>query len=366
MHDIRQIPCPMCGRRVMVGENSPVPCPSCGVPVSAPAAEPPVAPFPTDDDSATRVATIPPAEPAPAGAAPAVIATAPPAAELPAPPSAPLSALSGGTDPRTQPVSAAEVQQATYPPATPGSAAVPAPEQPITQTYNATPTQQPETQTQPYTPVMQPAQQPAQATSKRNPALLIVGAVIALVLLLGIIGAAVVFANRIGPQPPAQPTSTPAATATSSLPVGFIQFTDAGNVYKVNYPSNWTKTATSGDLNLTIFAGTPAFIPGVFEVEYFKTKVDPKTVQDTFFTSLEKTGKVTNKQEPTTVSLAGEKWQSQAADVGTGSATQHVVSLAANHGQYTLLIAYLATTAAFDSADTQAFQPMLKSFQFVQ
>ncbi|MGZ3582761.1 MAG: hypothetical protein ACXWP6_08510 [Ktedonobacterales bacterium] len=365
MHDIRQIPCPMCGRRVTVSENSPVPCPSCGVPVSAPAAEPPVAPSLTDDDSATRVATIPPAEPVPAEAAPAVVATAIPVAEPHAPPSAPLSPVSEVTDPRTQPISAAEVQQVAYPPALPASAA-PTPEQPITQTYHPTPTQQPETQTQTYAPVVPPVPQLIVPRSKRNSALVIIGVVVAVVVLLGIIGAAVVFANHPLLQSPAQPTSTPAATATSSVPVGFIQFTDAGNVYKVNYPSNWAKTATSGDLNLALFAGTPAFVPGVFEVEYFKTKADPKTIQDTFFTSLEKTGKVTNKQEPTTVSLAGEPWQRETADVGTGSATQHVVSLAANHGQYTLLIAYLATTAAFDSADTQAFQPMLNSFQFVQ
>ncbi|HEX8036094.1 MAG TPA: hypothetical protein VF510_19710 [Ktedonobacterales bacterium] len=364
MHDMRQIPCPMCGRRVTISENSPVPCPSCGVPVSAPTAEPPVAPILTDDDSATRVATIPPSEPAPAEAAPAVVAPAIPVAEPPTPPSAPLSSLSEVTDPRTQPASPAEVQQVAYPPATPAPAAVLAAEQAITQTYHATPTPQPETL--PYTPIVPAAPQPAQPTSKRNPALLIVGAVVAVVILLGIIGAAVVFANHTIQQPTAQPTSTTAATATSAAPVGFIQFTDDGNVYKLNYPSDWKKTATSGDFSLTIFTGTPEKLPGVFEVEYFKIKVDPKTVQDTFFTALEKSGKVTNKQEPTSVSLAGGTWQRVTADVGTGSTTQHVVSLAANHGQYTLLIAYQAVQVAFDEADTHAFQPMLNSFQFVQ
>jgi hypothetical protein len=367
MHDMRQIPCPMCGRRVMVSENSPVPCPSCGVPVSAPAAEPPVAPMPRDDDSATRVATIPPPEPAPVEAPPAVVAPASLVAEPPAAPAAPLPPASEVTDPRTQPVSTAEVQLAAFPPATPALAA-PAPEQPITQTYHATPLQPPETQTQPYTPVAPPVPQPARPTSKRNPALLIVGVIVAVVILLAIIGAAVVFANRAGLLAVATPMATTAATATATatVPAGFIQFADDGNVYKLNYPSDWKKTATSGDFSLTIFTGTPEKIPGVFEVEYFKTKVDPKTIQDTFFTELEKSGKVTNKQEPTTVSLAGEAWQRETADIGTGSMTQHVISLAANHGQYTLLIAYLAATPAFDSADAQAFQPMLNSFQFVQ
>lgn len=374
MDDMRQIPCPMCGRPVAVREDGPVPCPSCGVPVSAPAAaEPPASSILAEDDSATRIATIPPSEPAPAEATPAVIAATMPAVEQPAQPSAPVSPVSDTTDPRTQPVSAAEVQQAAYPPAMPAPAVeqsapapVPTPEQPVTQTYHGAPPQQPVTQ--PYTPAMTPTPQQGQSTPKRNPALLIIGVVVAVVLLLGIAGAAVVFANRIslGAVPTPTAVMTPHATATATIPAGFVQFTDQGNVYKINYPSEWKKTAESGDFSLTIFSGTPQNIPGVFEVEYFKTKVDPKTVQDTFFTTLEKTGKVTNKQEPTTVSLAGESWQREAADVGTGSVTQHVVVLAANHGQYSVLIAYLAPTIAFDNADTQAFQPMLSSFQFLQ
>lgn len=388
MDDMRQIPCPMCGRPVAVREGGPVPCPSCGVPASAPAAaEPPASSILAEDDSATRIATIPSSEPAPAETTPAAVAAATPAVEQHAPPSAPVSPVSDTADPSTQPVSEEVVQQAAYPPATPpptmeqsAPAAVPTPEQPVTQTYHATPPQQPETQAYAYTPPQQPTTQsytPAmpptlQSTPKRNPALLIVSVVVAVVILLGIAGAAVVFANRIGMlQPAAAPTvtATPVATATATVLAGFVQFTDDGNVYKLNYPSAWKKTAESGDFSLAIFTGTPQNTPGVFEVEYFKTKVDPKTVQDTFFKALDASGQVTNKQQSTTVLLAGETWQRETADVRTGSAgsvTQHVVVLAANHGQYSVLIAYLAATTAFDSADTQAFQPMLNSFQFVQ
>lgn len=370
MHDMRQISCPMCGRSVTVSASGPVPCPSCGVPVSAPiAAEPPAppaSPVLADDDSATRIATIPPTEPAPVSASPAVASAAVPAA-------APVSPASDITDPRTQPVSEAEVLQAAVPPvgAPPAAASVAAtstPEQPATQTYHATPQQDSATQqpmTQPYMPVVPPTQQPEQPAPKRNPALLIVGAVVAVVLLLGIIGAAVVFANHNGQKTVAQATPTITATATASVPAGFTQFTDADNVYKIDYPSGWTKTATSGDFSLTIFSGAPAHVPAVFEVEYFKTTLDPKTLQDQFFKGLALTGTVSNKQDPTTASLAGETWQSEAADVTMGQSTQHVVVLATNHGKYSVLIAYLAAKTSFDSSDTQDFQPMVSSFQFV-
>ncbi len=361
MHEMRQISCPMCGRSVTVSASGPVPCPSCGVPVSPPAAaEPPVSPARADDDSATRVATIPPSEPALVSAPPAVVAAAMPA-------SAPVSPASDITDPRTQPVSEAEVRQAALPPvgvasaAAPTGAATPAPAQPPTQTYHGTPQQDPATQT--YQNAAPP--QPGQVAPKRNPALVLVGAVVAVVLLLAIIGAAVVFANRATQKAVATPTATVTATATASVPAGFTQFADGGKVYTIDYPSGWTKTATSGDFSLTVFAGASAQVPAVFEVEYVKTTLDPKTLQDQFFKGLGLTGKVTDKQGPTTVSRASETWQRETADVTMGQMTQHVVVMATNHGKYSVLIAYLAPKASFDSTDTQDFQPMLNSFQFV-
>lgn len=384
MHDTRQISCPMCGRSVTISGSGPIPCPSCGVPVSAPAAEVLVSPALADDDSATRVATIPPQlEPAPVE--PAVAPAAPPVAETPAVEAStptPIAAVSDTTDPRTQPVSEAEVRQAAYPPAAEQApAATPAPEQPITQTYHGTPPQEPTTQayqysatqqpvTQPYTPAMAPTpQQQGQGAPKRNPALLIVGVVVAVVLLLGILGAAVVFANRAGPH--ADATATAAATATSAIPAGFVQFTDDGKVYSLDYPSAWTKTATAGDtLSLAVFSGSSAQVPAVFEVEYVKATMDPKALEDQFFKTLAAMGKVTNQQPPTDVSQAGATWQRETADIATGQTTQpvvsqHVVVLVTSHGQYTVLIAYLASKDAFDSADTQDFQPMLGSFQFL-
>ena len=399
MHDMRQISCPMCGRPVTISGSGPIPCPSCGVPVSAPAvAEAPVSPALADDDSATRVATIPPqpepapVEPSAADAPPAMVAAAAPVAETPVltPAPTPVPEVSDTTDPRTQPVSEVEVRQAMEPPAAepapaatpipapvaapvPASAgtptvtpvAAPAPEQPVTQTYHGTPEPQ-QPVTQPYAPAMAPMPQPGQPAPKRNPALLIVGVVVAVVLLLGIAGAAVVFANRTGLQPAATPTATSTAAATTGgVPTGFVQFTDEGNVYTIDYPSGWTKTATGGDYSLTIFSGTPASIPGVFEVEYFKTRVDPKTLGEQFFKGLSTSGQVVNQQGPMTTSLAGESWQRETADVAATGGSQHVVVLTANHGQYSVVIAYLAAQTAFADADTHDFQPMLSSFQFL-
>ncbi len=363
MHEMRQISCPMCGRSVTVSTSGPVPCPSCGVPVSAPAAaEPPVSPALADDASATRIATIPPSEQAPVSAPPAVVPAAIPA-------SAPVAPASDITDPRTQPVSEAEVRQAALPPvgvesgAAAAAAVTPASAQPPTQTYHGTPQQDPTTQT--YQNVAQP--QPGQVAPKRNPALLVVGAVVAVVLLLAIIGAAVVFANRASQKTVATPTPTATitATATANVPPGFTQFADDGKVYTIDYPSGWTKTATSGDFSLTMFSGAPAHVPAVFEVEYVKMTLDPTTLQDQFFKGLALTGKVTDKQGPTAVTLAGETWQRETADVTMGQTAQHVVVMATNHGQYSVLIAYLVAKTSFDTTDTQDFQPMLNSFQFV-
>ena len=212
----------------------------------------------------------------------------------------------------------------------------------------------------------QAPQPPMQQSPKRNRALAIVGVVVAIVLLLSIIGAAVVFANRVGQKSVTPPTPTPAATATATTPTGFSTFIDSNNVYKLNYPSGWTKQSTSGDFSLTLFSSTSASTPGVFEVEYFKTTIDPKTLQDQFFKGLSISGKVANKQGPTPTTLASESWQSETADVTNASSTQHVVVLTANHGQYSVLIAYLAAATAFENVNTQGFQPMLSSFQFLQ
>lgn len=389
MLDMRQIACPMCGRLVTVSGNEPVPCPSCGVPVSAPvAAELPASPLVADDDSATRVATIPASEPAPVGAPPIpVVAAVSPVVETPIPavapvppvqPAPPVPAASDSTDPRTQPVPEAEVQQAAYPVAAESSpAATAAPELPVTQTYHGAPPQEPVTQayqypaaqqpaTQPYTPVVAPTPQQGQSAPKRNLALIVIGVVVAVVLLLGIIGAAVVFASRIGLKTVAQPTPTAAATATATVPAGFLQFSDDGKVYSLNYPSGWTKSATSGDLNLAVFAGVAGKGPGVFEVEYIKATLDPKTLEDSFLKQLDATGKVTDRQGPTALALAGETWQRETTDITVGQSAQHVVVLATGHGTYTVLIAYLSSKDTFDGADTQDFQPMLSSFQFVK
>ena len=249
----------------------------------------------------------------------------------------------------------------------------------------------PPTATYPYPgypggPMMSPV--PPPLPSKKTPvALIAVLVALAVVVVAGVLFAALALARGGGfagaaATATAVPTATPLPTATPSptagianVPAGFTAYQDSSGLYQIVYPTNWVKTSTSGDFGLTTLAGADSSgHANVFEIEYIKgtSAGAATTVADTFFSALSNSvhGQVSNKQGPTQVTLAGERWTRESADVTATAAgatqVQHVVVQVATHGGYTFVIAYLAPASSFDATNTSIFTPMLDSFTFLK
>ena len=193
-------------------------------------------------------------------------------------------------------------------------------------------------------------------------------AVIVLVI-LAIVGAGVALALARGPDTGAagQLAATPtiAATATPSVPAGFTLFKDQGGIYSLAVPSDWAQTkSSSGGASINLFSSTQE--EAAFEIATIpESGLDPTATINGFFSGASDGGSVTNKQGPTTVQQAGETWTQESGDTTIGGSSEHVVVLFAGHGSGSVLIAFLAPKADFDSINTQDFQPMFTSFQFL-
>jgi hypothetical protein len=200
---------------------------------------------------------------------------------------------------------------------------------------------------------------------KANPLLI---AVIVLVI-LAIVGAGVALALSRGSDNGAagQSAATPtiAATATPSVPAGFTLFKDQGGIYSLAVPSDWAQTkSSSGGASINLFSSTQA--EAAFEIATIpESGLDPTATINGFFSGASGGGSVTNKQGPTTIQQAGETWTQESADTTVSGSLEHVVVLFAGHGAGSVLIAFLAPKSNFDSFNTQDFQPMFTSLQFL-
>jgi hypothetical protein len=179
------------------------------------------------------------------------------------------------------------------------------------------------------------------------------------------------------PTPTATPTATP--TITLSLPAGFTAYADAGGLYTLGYPDTWTKLdSTSGGsstptiigagagFGLVLFAD--ASTGATFGIEYVQLSYPggPAAFDDVMFQSFASNGTVANQQVNTTVSIGGESWTQESGDVTSAGTTQHIVTAAVSHGDYTIGILYYAPAGSFDAVNSASFQTMLSSFTFLK
>jgi hypothetical protein len=195
------------------------------------------------------------------------------------------------------------------------------------------------------------------------------------VVLLAIIAVAALVANgtlALAP-PSATPTtqSGPTPTFTPTTPAGFKPY-EAPGAYQLNIPATWaavpfqtgpatnggaTGTATSfkdvsnqNQLTILVYSGT--------------TLPSPQAADDQALNQLSAGKPMRNRQPADNVTLAGQSWTREMADLPVNGQQGHAVVLATTHGAQLYLIIYSAPVNGFEVASVSAFQPMLNSFAF--
>lgn len=217
-----------------------------------------------------------------------------------------------------------------------------------------------------------PYAQPA-APTKRRRWPMVVGIIVGVVLLLCVIGGAFAymglnkFAGQVSTgisqtETASAVTPTPEATATEAIPADYTLFTDSTDGYSIAYPNSWQKSATGSDV-IFLDTSVPADMV-VGAVPDNLSQSDIASTESQFFKSAAGGGKVSNVKGPTTVTLAGESWTQESADISTSGQTIHAVVLVANHSTRAYIVGYLAAKSNFSSLDTQYFQPMLNTISF--
>lgn len=232
-------------------------------------------------------------------------------------------------------------------------------------------------------PMMSPP--PPPPPSKKTPvALIAVLVALAVVVVAGVLFAALALARPGGfagaaatatavPTATAIPTATPSPTASiANIPSGFTAYHDPAGLYQIAYSADWAKTESSVQgATIALFTESSQSSTGL-EIASITSQIprsELANLDDSFITGFAKgaaNATVTNKQGPSDVTLAGETFVQESADVRTSSAMVHLVVLAGVHGTTTYNIAYFAAAGDFSGANTQFFQPMLQSLTFLK
>ena len=165
----------------------------------------------------------------------------------------------------------------------------------------------------------------------------------------------------------AQATATPTPRPTPTLAAGFSRFTDPSGNYQINQPTSWTQSMASGDSLWVNPAKVADIVIGQGTGNATNADI---TLAETngfkqFSTGAGGDGSYTNFQGPTSVSMAGETWTQESADIPFHGITMHAVMTAAVHNQRLYIIGCFAPKNTFASLDAQTFQPMVRSFYFL-
>lgn len=212
----------------------------------------------------------------------------------------------------------------------------------------------------------------APARSNRAAIFAVIGGVALLACVLACLGGLYFtrsLAGKVSTSIQATLTARPATpTATASMPAGFARFTDPGGYYQLNAPTAWKATSTSA---YTSWLSTSDIAEAaIASGNGSPTESDLQTALGQTFKSFSTgaggNGAYTPTQAPSTVSMAGESWQQQAADISVKGVTFHAVVLGVSHGGRFYLILYSSPKDSFDTVDAQKFQPMLNSFTFLK
>jgi hypothetical protein len=231
-----------------------------------------------------------------------------------------------------------------------------------------------------YPGMMVPPQPPEKR--RNNTLIAVIAGVVLLAIVLGVIGVLALKGSphakaTATPTATAQPTAT--ATATSTVPTGFTAYTDANKLYSIGYPSDWSKTETSASgVSEALFANSDH--SDIYEVAEtpaagYSTS-DLASVLGGFFTGFAGSlpggkGGVSNQTRPQDVSIAGQTWTQEAADVNYtdssgASATAHAEVAAVVQNNHIFIIANVTQDATvFDTEKSLYFTPITDTFTFL-
>ncbi|HKV84883.1 MAG TPA: hypothetical protein VJN88_10020 [Ktedonobacterales bacterium] len=227
---------------------------------------------------------------------------------------------------------------------------------------------------------------PPQPPQKRrnNTLIAVIAGVVLLAIVLGVIGVLALKGSphaNATPTPTAttQPTPTATATTTTTLPGDFTAYTDANHLYSIGYPSSWSKTETSASsVSETLFANSDH--SDIYEVAETPgaglTTSQLSSVLGGFFTGFAGSlpggkGNVTNETSPQDVTIAGQTWTQEAADVhytdtSGASATAHAeVAAIVNSGHIFIIADVTQDATAFETEKSLYFTPMTDTFTFL-
>jgi hypothetical protein len=159
-------------------------------------------------------------------------------------------------------------------------------------------------------------------------------------------------------------TATPEATATPVIPANYTLYTDSSAGYSVAYPNSWTKHVSKSDVVFDDNNEPADMLVGWVDANISQSEI--KSTETQFFKSVAGSGGTYhNVHGPITVTLAGESWTQESADITVSGQTVHAIVLMANHGSNSYLISYLATKSSFASLNARYFQPMVQTFSFL-
>lgn len=388
---MRQVQCARCGQTSQVEQNDAAFCPHCGAPLFATA---PQQPIPAADNTQPgQIAAYPqvPTTPATSGQMPGQIPPMPPGMTAPYMPHMPQPGMPGaypmpyGYPPQMgYPPAQAQPGQYPYPypPAQSGQHPYPAypPQYPYPYPYGYPAQPAPGTVPLPGAGqpplVIQQATEVARQRQRRRRWLLIGGGILAAVLVLGVVGLVL---SQINASHSAS-VSTPTPLPTVQAPAGFSVFRDPDGVFALGLPSEWEQVASkSTDVSMAQFGAKSqsATLSIQYTDNFTATELQNSEAMLTTLPGSVRDGVLSNKSQPSNVSLAGESWSQVSADLqysgDSGPVTMHVVALTATHNatlsasdsvQYLVSILYMAPASTFDSLNAKDFQPALNSFIF--
>jgi hypothetical protein len=163
------------------------------------------------------------------------------------------------------------------------------------------------------------------------------------------------------------PTSAIEPTPTATVPLGFTVYTDPDGHYQLITPNSWVQDSQNG---VTTMLGDAPYA-NLDVTRFNETLSDAKFASDTaaFFHSMSTnnggSGSYTVVQKPSPVTLSGEAWSQETADVREKIGVQRAVVLVTNHNGAAYVVTYATARSAFAKVDAEDFQPIVQSFLFL-
>jgi hypothetical protein len=172
-------------------------------------------------------------------------------------------------------------------------------------------------------------------------------------------------------EPEVTPAIQPTSSATASLPVGFVQKTDADGLYSFAVPSTWVPKPHQGAANVEFTIYTDPPYDTTFEVESFPSgtqaggaSLDTQVLLQAFPTLNSR-----SLSQPNSVELDGETWITETAKLTVtqngGSFTQNLAVQTADYNGTTFIIFFSSPDTPAASADGKALLQVVSTFTFL-